>query len=60
MSNLYEVEYQNSISNPEGFWGAIAEECHWFQRWNQVLDRTNAPFLPLVPWGQDEYLFQCP
>ncbi len=30
--------YQGSISDPEGFWGAIARELDWFAPWERVLE----------------------
>ncbi len=44
MSNPYETAYHQSINDPEGFWGQAAEDCHWFKKWDKVLDDTNIPF----------------
>ncbi|MFZ1982768.1 MAG: AMP-binding protein, partial [Desulfatitalea sp.] len=44
MTNLYEEAYRSSIDNPESFWGEVAEECHWYQKWEKVLDFSNPPF----------------
>lgn len=44
MSNLYEETYERSLKDPEGFWGDVADECHWFRRWDKVLDDSNKPF----------------
>ncbi|MBS3779388.1 MAG: AMP-binding protein, partial [Desulfovermiculus sp.] len=44
MSNAYEQAFQRSIQDPEGFWGEMAEDCHWFKRWDKVLDDSNKPF----------------
>ena len=30
--------YEKALANPEGFWSDFANELHWFQKWNQVLD----------------------
>ncbi|MDX1386309.1 MAG: acetate--CoA ligase, partial [bacterium] len=32
----YKKLYQQSIEDPEGFWGKIAEEFSWYQKWNKV------------------------
>jgi propionyl-CoA synthetase len=40
----YVHAYNKSLKNPEGFWGDIAEDCHWFKKWDRVLDDTNKPF----------------
>ena len=44
MSNPYESAYRESIENPEQFWGKAAEDCHWFSRWDKVLDDSRKPF----------------
>jgi len=28
--------YQRSIDDPEGFWGEMAEQFHWFKKWDKV------------------------
>ncbi|WP_062054938.1 acetate--CoA ligase [Aquimarina longa] len=33
----YKEAYQESISNPEKFWDAIAEKFHWHKRWDKTL-----------------------
>ena len=40
----YKEMYQKSISDPEAFWGELAEEIDWFKKWDKVLveDFTNA------------------
>jgi len=40
----YEALYRRSLEDPEGFWGERAEELEWFQKWDKVLDDSNAPF----------------
>jgi len=44
MSNLYAEAHEQSIQDPEGFWGPIAEDCFWYKRWDKVLDDSNKPF----------------
>jgi len=34
----YHQEYQKSVEDPEGFWGAIAENFQWRKKWDKVLD----------------------
>ena len=43
--------YNQSLNDPEGFWGEIAEDCHWFKKWDKVLDYTNRPFYRWFPGG---------
>ncbi len=40
----YDELYQWSIKNPEEFWADQANELEWFQKWDKVLDDSNAPF----------------
>ena len=44
MTNLYDEAYEQSIKDPEGFWGKIAEDCLWIKKWDKVLDDSNKPF----------------
>ena len=44
MSNAYDVAYQRSIDNPEGFWADAAQEIEWITPWDKVLDDSNPPF----------------
>ncbi|MDY0220789.1 MAG: propionyl-CoA synthetase [Desulfobacterium sp.] len=44
MTNLYEEAYNQSINDPEAFWGPVAEDCHWYKKWDKVLDDSKKPF----------------
>jgi acetyl-CoA synthetase len=43
----YQAMYDRSIADPDGFWAEIAEDFHWFKKWDQVrsfnYDRRNGP-----------------
>ncbi len=52
MSNLYDQAYEQSIKDPEGFWGPIAQDCHWYKKWDKVLDDTNVPFFRWFAGGE--------
>ncbi len=45
--NDYLSLYQRSIDDPEGFWSEVAEDFHWFSKWDQVrshnYDRRKGP-----------------
>ncbi len=41
----YERRYRRSIDDPEGFWGEIADEFVWEQKWTRVREES---FLPPV------------
>lgn len=34
----YEKQYELSVKEPENFWAGIAENFHWQQKWDRVLD----------------------
>ena len=34
----YERMYRDSIERPDQFWGKMAEQIHWFKKWDTVLD----------------------
>jgi acetyl-CoA synthetase len=40
----YKEIYQKSIEDPEGFWGKLAEQLTWYQKWDKVreMDFANA------------------
>jgi propionyl-CoA synthetase len=44
MANRYEEAYRRSLENPEAFWGALAENVHWYRKWDRVLDDSGKPF----------------
>ncbi len=33
----YRELYRRSLQDPEGFWGELAEELDWYERWKEVL-----------------------
>ena len=43
----YKEMYDRSIYDPEGFWAEIAEDFHWFKKWDKVyksnFDRRKGP-----------------
>jgi propionyl-CoA synthetase len=40
----YQEMFQESVENPDSFWGRAAEAIVWDKKWDQVLDRSNPPF----------------
>ena len=40
----YQEVYQRSLEDPEGFWGEVAEDIEWYQKWDKVLDESRPPF----------------
>jgi propionyl-CoA synthetase len=52
MSNPYELAFQRSINDPVGFWGEAAECCHWYKKWDKVLDDSHKPFYRWFTGGE--------
>ncbi|MCP4346670.1 MAG: propionyl-CoA synthetase [Desulfobacterales bacterium] len=52
MSNPYDEAFEKSIKDPDGFWGEIAEDCHWYKKWDKVLDDSNTPFYRWFTGGE--------
>ena len=52
MKNPYEIAYQQSIEDPDSFWARAAEDCHWYKRWEKVLDDSNQPFYRWFSGGE--------
>lgn len=47
----YLQKYQESIANPEHFWGEIAETHYWKKKWDQVVDwKFDGPEAPEISW----------
>ncbi len=44
MTSHFDDIHARSIGDPEAFWGAVAEDVHWYKRWDAVLDDSNKPF----------------
>ena len=52
MTNPYEIAYQQSIEDPDTFWAKAAEDCHWYKKWDKVLDDSNKPFYRWFTGGE--------
>ncbi len=47
----YFQKYQESVADPEGFWGKIAESHYWHKKWDRVVDwRFSGLGAPDVKW----------
>src|SRR5215216_8186384 len=40
----YDTIYQEAMTDTEAFWAKRAETLEWYQKWDKVLDKSNAPF----------------
>ncbi len=52
MANPYDGAHLQSIQDPNGFWGRIAEDCHWTRKWDKVLDDSRKPFYRWFTGGE--------
>ena len=48
----YEALYKQSLEDPEGFWAERAEELEWYEKWDEVLDGSDAPFFKWFVGGK--------
>lgn len=55
----YQEVYRRSIDDPAGFWGEIAEELHWYRKWDKVLDDSNAPFYRWFVGGETNLCYNA-
>lgn len=44
MTNPYVEAFTQSINDPDAFWAGPASDCHWYKKWDKVLDDSNKPF----------------
>ncbi len=44
MASAYDDTYARSLTDPEGFWAAAAEDIYWGRRWERVFDDSRKPF----------------
>jgi acetyl-CoA synthetase len=54
-----ESVYENAARDPEGWWAKQAEALDWFERWDQVLDDSDAPFVKWFVGGKLNASHNC-
>ncbi|MGA7416008.1 MAG: acetyl-coenzyme A synthetase N-terminal domain-containing protein [Bryobacteraceae bacterium] len=54
----YERLYQEADVDPESFWGKIAEDLHWFRRWDKVLE-WEVPFAKWFVGARTNISYNC-
>ena len=45
----YKEMHEKSLQDPDGFWGLVADELDWFERWDTVLDGDDTDYEGSVP-----------
>ncbi|MCA9832907.1 MAG: acetate--CoA ligase [Thermomicrobiales bacterium] len=51
--------YHRAAADPEAFWAEQAEHLHWFQKWDQVLDWSDAPHAKWFVNGKLNVAYNC-
>jgi acetyl-CoA synthetase len=54
----YERIHRQAIEDPEKFWGGVAQELHWFRKWDKVLE-WNAPWAKWFTGGEINLSYNC-
>ena len=55
----YAELHRRSVEDPQGFWGELAEELHWYKRWDRVLDESKAPFYRWFVGGETNICYNA-
>jgi len=50
--SMYQKMYDESIKNPEKFWGEAAKQIHWYKPYTKILDDSRKPFYRWFVGGQ--------
>ena len=48
-----------ALADPDGFWADRARELEWFKPWDQVVDRSNAPFFKWFTGAEVNIVHNC-
>ncbi len=51
--------YEEAAEDPEGWWAGHAEDLHWFEPWDTVLDDSGAPFYKWFDGGKLNASHNC-
>src|SRR5688572_7305653 len=54
----YDRLYRESIDQPEQFWARVADELHWFEKWDTVL-KWNVPYAQWFVGGKTNLSYNC-
>ncbi len=54
----YRRLYRESLDSPDTFWSRVADELHWFRKWDKVLEWT-PPHAKWFVGGQTNISFNC-
>ncbi len=51
--------YEEAAADPEAWWAGHADELHWFDKWDTVLDESEAPFYKWFVGGTLNASYNC-
>ena len=51
--------FEEAAKDLEGYWVKQAEELHWFEKWDQVLDESDPPFYKWFVGGKINVSYNC-
>ncbi|MGB1249736.1 MAG: propionyl-CoA synthetase [Candidatus Promineifilaceae bacterium] len=51
-ATTYAEAYAQWQANPTGFWEQLAEDIHWYKRWDTALDKSEAPIYRWFAGGE--------
>jgi acetyl-CoA synthetase len=54
----YDKLYRESIDQPDTFWARVADELHWFKKWEKVLD-WKPPYAKWFVNGKTNISYNC-
>ena len=54
----YQRLYEQSLNDPDTFWGNVASELHWFKPWDKVM-AWDEPFVKWFVGGQTNLAYNC-
>ena len=58
-ANIADPEvYEEAQRDPEGFWAKLAEELHWFKKWDKVLE-WDPPYAKWFSGGKINVSYNC-
>ena len=55
----WEALQKEASDDYEKFWGKRAEELHWFEKWDKVLDDSDKPFYKWFTSGKTNIAYNC-
>jgi len=58
IKDWYKLQKEVS-SNYEQFWGNMANELHWFKKWEKVIDDSKKPFFKWYVGGKTNITYNC-